>query len=413
MRYNLGYIDKYSIEAAGSVIENIPMYRVVFKRPIDPVRLEAAVIRAIAAFPLFGTKVEFDKEYYLRTNDKPLCIGHYAENERPNTLGKNTNDYPWRIIYDNCTLCFEWLHGISDGIGALAFLKQILLCYFGHDPESKSLNFLLAPGLEGFIDRKEKGVGFKKDPDGFPFRKFPTLHKGYKTDCHCLRADTAELLTLARSVNSSIAPILSILFSQALRLHLPKNMKNRNVACNIVIDLRRTLHYETMHNCVDLKRITYIDEYDKMSFADVAGIYKSILDRARVTPNLIRSITERISLFKAYHIFPSRKWLKFCVNLVGYIFKNTDCNIGLTYPGKIDLPPEVSDNIEDFDFKLWHDFGHCVLAAVDFKGRFTLNISENFAEKGVVEDFIRLSRDLGIHWVETECSVFEQTHFEE
>lgn len=121
MRYNLGYLDKYSIEAVGTSIENIPMYRAVLKNVVDPIRLEEAARNAIEAFPLFGTKVEFDKEYYLRTNDKPIVIGHYKEDERPNTIGKNTNDYPWRIIYYDRTICFEWLHVLSDGIGALSF----------------------------------------------------------------------------------------------------------------------------------------------------------------------------------------------------------------------------------------------------------------------------------------------------
>lgn len=195
-------------------------------------------------------------------------------------------------------------------------------------------------------------------------------------------------------------------------MHLPEKMKNRNVSCNIVLDIRRSLKYETMHNCVDLKRVTYVDEYDNMSFTAVAQRYKAILDNARKKPNMIRSVTERISLFKAYHIFTSRKWLHLAATIIGGIFKNIDCNIGLTYPGKVEFPPEVMENIECFDFKLWHDFGHCVLSPVDFNGKFILHICENFVEKGVVEDFIELSRKLGIHWTETECSVFEQTHFD-
>ncbi|MCQ2413317.1 MAG: hypothetical protein MJ082_00780 [Clostridia bacterium] len=413
MRYNLGYVDKYPIEAAGTPIENAPMYRATFKRPVDPIRLEAAARNALTAFPLFATRVEFDREYYLRTNEEPLVILNVTEKERPKTFGKNTNGYPWRLIYDGRTVCFEWLHGVSDGMGALSFFKQILLCYFGFEPQTRSMNFLVAPGLEPFIDRKEKGEDFSVDPGGFRTRAFPTKYKDYRTDCHCLYTDTAEVLRLARTAHSSVTPILVILFSQAIRMHLPKKLKNRNVACNFVFDLRRILRYETMHNCVDLKRITYTDEYDKMSFSAVASRYKEILDHARLTPNIVRSLTERIRLFRSYHIFPNRKWIKFCVNIVGTAFKNTDCNIGITYPGKVDFPPEVSDNLENFDFLLWHDFGQCVLAAVDFNGRFNLNIAENFVEKGVVEDFIALSRNLGIHWKEVENSVFEQSHFEE
>ena len=63
MRYNLGLMDQYPIEAAGSTIENNPMYRVFFKQPIDPIRLEEAFLKAIKSYPLFCTKVAFDQEY--------------------------------------------------------------------------------------------------------------------------------------------------------------------------------------------------------------------------------------------------------------------------------------------------------------------------------------------------------------
>jgi len=413
MRYNLGYIDKYPLEAVGSSVENIPMFRAVFTRPIDPVRLEEAARNAIISYPLFGTKVEFDREYYLRTNELPLVILNCKEDERPDTLGKNTNYYPWRLCYDDCTLIFEWLHGITDGMGALSFFKQVLLCYFGYKPEQRSLNFMVAPGLEPFIDRKEKGINFSTDPAGFSFRKFPPLYNDYRTDMHHLVCDTSELLSLSKNTNSSVSLIIPIIFSRALRLHLPKEMKNRNVACNIALDLRRTLRYETQHNCVDLKRITYIDEYDNMSFTDVAKRYKEKLDNARLVPNIVRSLTERVALFSSYHLFPSRLWLKFCSKIIGKIFKNTDCNIGITYAGKVELPPEVAENIESLDLKVWHDFGQCCLSALDYNDCFHLHVAENFKEKGVVEDFMRMSSDLGIHWKVIDRSVFKQTHFVE
>ena len=44
---------------------------------------------------------------------------------------------------------------------------------------------------------------------------------------------------------------------------------------------------------------------------------------------------------------------------------------------------------------------------------FNLNVSENFVEKGIVEDFIEISRSYGIHWEMIAKGEFEQAHFEE
>jgi len=414
MRYNLGYMDKYPIEAAGSTIENNPMYRVVFKRPIDPIRLEGAVYEALKNYPLFKTSVEFDKEYYLLTNDRQIRLFNVKEADRSKNFGKNTNGYPWQLCYFEDKLTFEWLHGVSDGVGALNFLENILCHYFGVSPEVEKYNYLVAPGLEPFFDTKEKGKDFQVDPEGFSFKKFPKIeNRGYKTDCHELRANTEEVVKCAKLNCCSVAPLITILYSKAIRMHLPAELKNKNVACNVVLDLRRSLNYETMHNCVEYKRLTYTDHHDTLSFRSVCEDYKEKLDRGRIEQNVVRAITERVNTFKAYHILPFKGFLKFCVKLVGIVLKDVDCNFVFTYPGKISMPNEVMDGIENIDFKVWHDFGECIISAVDFKGKFNLNISENYAEKGIVEDFIKLSSEYGIHWEELAYGEFEQAHFEE
>ena len=93
--------------------------------------------------------------------------------------------------------------------------------------------------------------------------------------------------------------------------------------------------------------------------------------------------------------------------------KHTDCNFQVTYLGKMGLPPEVRDKVDDISVKEWNDFGECTICCLDNDGRFNLGITENFVEKGVVEDFIKLSRDVGIYWTEIESSVYTQAHYQE
>jgi len=413
MRYNLGCMDKYPIEAACSVIENCPLYKVTFNNFIDPIKLEAAVLKALDSYPLFKTQVRFDHEYYLRTNNKPLVILECKEEDRPKTFGKNTNGYPFRICYYQKEMCFEWQHGITDGSGAIDFLKQILLSYFDCDTDNRSNNFLVAPGLEPFFDKKEKGKNFEEDPLGFRNKDFKPERKGYTTNCHKIVCDTEEILRVTHLCKTSITTCIAILFSQALRLHLPQDIKNRNVAVNIDMDLRKTLNYETMHNCIEIKRLTYTDEYDKMSFTSIGKIYKEKLDNARVPENIVRILTDRVKTFRWVHCLPGRPLLRLCYKIGGPIFKHSDSNLTITYPGRLDLPEDIMKKIDNLELKVWHDIGECMIAAVDFKGKFTLQITENYIEKGIVEDFIKLAKKVGIHFKNLGCSEFTQSHFVE
>lgn len=90
--------------------------------------------------------------------------------------------------------------------------------------------------------------------------------------------------------------------------------------------------------------------------------------------------------------------------------KHTDSNFVFTYFGKMDLGEEVMKGIRDFTFRSWTDFGECNLAAIDFDGTLVLNICENFYNKKVIQDFIDLCDEVGIHFeVEREYE-YEQAN---
>lgn len=222
MHYKLGYMDKYPLEVVGSVMENTPMIKVTLKEAINHDKLVEAVKKAITVWPLYGTQVAFNKEYYLETNTQDIVILETEEYDRPSTLGKNTHNYPWRITHNQYTLSLEWAHCVTDGVGSLDFLKQVLACYYDYEPEEKDFAALLGLGLEPFNNPHEKGQQYHVDPAGFSFKKFPLKYKDYRTDCHTLSADTSELVSLAHETHSSVACILAILWSKALRNHLPQ-----------------------------------------------------------------------------------------------------------------------------------------------------------------------------------------------
>ena len=413
MRYNLGLMDMYPIEASGTNIENDPLFRIIFKDKVDPVKLEDAVYKAIRLHPLFGTKVCFDRNYYLVTNNRPIKIINSSEKNRPRKFGKATNDYPWQMCWDENIVTFEWCHGITDGMGAMEFIETILSFYCGAKTPEVPRRIQLGPGLEPFVDKSEKGENFSIDPKGFSIKDFPAFKRGYKTDCHVLKADISEVLSCSKENETTVAPILSILLSKAIKNNLPERAKNRNVACNIVLDLRRPLAYETMHNCVEYKRVTYQDKHDNMSFKEVAKEYKSILDNARIPANVVRAITERVSMFKAYHILKPKCLRKLALRIIGFFMKDTDCNCVMTYLGKTNTPKEVLEMVEDIQVCCWHDFGECIMACVDYNGILTANICENFINKGIIADFIKLSSMVGINWNYMGCSTFEQAQFVE
>ena len=406
-RYQLGVMDLFPIAINKTCMENSPFFKVQFVEKVDVERLYNAVKCALKDHPLFGCTIVYDKQYYLEEHDKDFSFYNVNEENRPLIYGDATNGFLWQICYDDYHVIFEWCHAISDGRGGYEFFASILSHYFNVErPVELNLNL----GLESLYDKKEEGIPQKKQPNGFKAKHMPYMKRGYRTDCHILKVPMKEVLSVSKKNDSSPAAVLPPLFAMAMRKNLSERIKNRNVCCNVIIDCRTPMKFKTMHNCVLSKKITYIDEYDKLDFALVSTIYRSLIDLAVQPENIVCEATKMVDTIKSLVSIKPRFLQKAVTNIVTKSMKHTDSNFVLTYLGKMDLGEEVMKGISDFSFRSWTDFGECNLAAADFSGTLVLNICENFYDKKVIKDFIDICNEVGIHFeIESEYE-YEQAN---
>ena len=407
MKYPLGVMDLYPISANKTPMENNPFFQVKLKEPVDAERLYAAVKQSLGKHPLFACTLRYEKGYYLETNEKEFLLIHAAEENRPLAFGDATNGFLWQMCYDQYTISFEWCHAISDGKGAFAFFSSVLCLYFGVD---RSVAPALELGLESLYDKEEKGIPEKKQEKGFVANALPFFKRGYKTDCHILKAPMSEVLATAKKSDSSPAAVLPPLVSMALRKHINPRAKNKNVRCSVVIDCRGPMGFQTMHNCILSKNITYVDRYDTMDFALVSTVYRSLLDLAVQRENIVKAATEFIDTVGPLVSIRPRFLQKVLAKVVFGVMKHSECNFVFTYLGRVDLPDEVMSGLADFNFRSWPDFGECNVAAIDFGGTLILNICENFQDKQIIPDLIDICSAAGIHFETVGELSFEQAN---
>ena len=407
MKYKLGVMDLYPIAANKTQIENNPFLQAKLKEPVDTNRLYAAVKQTLSEYPLFACTLRYEKGYYLETNEKDFSLISASEENRPLAFGDATNGFLWQICYDQYTISFEWCHAISDGRGGFSFFSSVLCHYFGVE---RAVEPSLELGLESFYDKAEKGIPQKKQEPGFTANAIPFIKRGYRTDCHILKAPMSEVLTAAKKSDSSPAAVLPPLVSMALRKHMDPKVKNKNVSCNVVIDCRGPMRFQTMHNCIISKNITYIDRYDTMDFSLVSTIYRALLDLAVQQENIVKAATETVDMIKPIVAVKPRFLQKALAKVVAGVMKHSESNFTFTYLGRMDLPEEVMSGLADFNFRSWTDFGECNVAAVDFCGTLILNICENYQDKNIIPDLIDICNTVGIHFETVDEITFEQAN---
>ena len=180
MRYELGNMDRYSMAANGTVMENASFFKATLDDSVDAARLLSAVKTTLQYHPLFRCKMMYDKQYYLEDNDNPeIPIFHTDTEHRPKELGKNTNGYLFQICYDENTVSFEWCHAITDGRGAIRFFSNILDSYFGVEMPEVPAEFPLALGYESVYDKSVKPIGQIKQPNGFKAKDMKAVKNGF------------------------------------------------------------------------------------------------------------------------------------------------------------------------------------------------------------------------------------------
>ena len=112
-------------------------------------------------FPLFKTRIVFDKGCFLERNDEPILIFNEDDHDKAFTWKTGTNGYPWKLSYYGDQIIIRWCHAVTDGRGTEEFLKAVLYLYYG---STFSVEPALELGLEPFADKKEKGLPQKNSP---------------------------------------------------------------------------------------------------------------------------------------------------------------------------------------------------------------------------------------------------------
>lgn len=406
MRYKIDTMDLYTVAVNKTVMENCAFISMTFDEVIDGVRLKQAIKNAFRYHPLFGCKLVKDKEYFLETNNKEFEVLNVKEEDRPKIFGHCSNDFLFQFSYYEKTVAFEWCHVVSDGKGAMAFLCSVYSFYFGIEQEPVPKEFPMNRLYNEYYDKNAKPFAYKEVGPGFRPSDLPVIKRGYKCKIHTVILSTPDIIRISKKADASPVALLVPLFSQAIRKNLPADAKRKDVTCGIVIDIRKPLNRQTMHNAIINKVVTYNDKIDKFDLDTICTMYRSILDLACLEDNIKYRITKDsndIRLFMALKHFGLNK-------ITARILKGSMNNIACTYLGKMDWNEELQKHIKFVDFRSWPDVAEGVFAAIGFGNNIIINVAENYANRNIVPDFVNCCQKLGIKTEYRTPFIFEQAN---
>lgn len=336
----------------------------ILKSPVKYKSLKEAVSITSGRFPYFNVSLGSGLFWhYLEFNGSQPRI--LAEEETPCTaFAVSRKDEPlYRIVVRSNRISVEFIHILTDGSGALEYLKSLLYTYFSLSGNKlNDTGEILLPGTP--VSKEEYEDGYLKF-----FRKLPPpakLDKAWhlpfqlnqRPRLKVLHAEikTAELLELSRRYKVSITEyFLAVYFYSLQTIFIAQNENERKrrrkvLRIELPVNMRNKVSSRTMRNFslfvlpeIDLRLGTYTFE----------EILTSVYHQLRISSDvkqISRSLSKNVSYEKLFLIRILPLFIKKLAIAAIYRGLASKRFTGIvTNLGNVSLPQDMADLIDNFE----------------------------------------------------------------
>ncbi|HKL59469.1 MAG TPA: hypothetical protein VJ863_06180 [Sphaerochaeta sp.] len=337
--------------------------------------------------------------YYLSPNHKSPVL--YEEGSYPSARIslKDNNGYLFKVLYSKHRIALECFHALTDGSGALVYLKMIVSEYcriadIADAPFEGSLDFAAKPTEQEFSDPFQHF--YDKDIPGSPSTGRAYHRKGTGSyddrvkvisamvDANVLRSRCKDR---GYTITVYLASILVMAFQEFQKHEVPKQKKRKPIKLSVPMNLRNIFHFDTMRNFTLFAVPGIEPALGEYTFEDI--LKKIHLDMALSQDSKkIRSQIKR-NVGGERHIL-----MRFAPTAIkNPLFKLLSDSLGddlysavISNLGYVKVPQELESSISRMDFYLCPGKMNKVsLAVIGFKDKVVINFSSFFNNDTALE----------------------------
>ena len=298
-------------------VSNVYRLSVTLKEDIEQELLQKALNKVLPYFDVFKMKLKKGLFwYYFETNHKPT----------PKVLPENTypcmyinpytnNEFLFRVTYYEKRINLEVFHVLTDGSGALTFLKELTYQYLRYKhPELKELNNHILQAdtsldsEDSYVKNYKKSAkkGYKTEKaviikgEKLPVNNFGIIHGYIKVD---------ELKGIAKRYGLTINQLLVGTFIWSVYKEYLKCMPcDKPISACVPVNLRPYFNSDTTKNFFAVVSAVFKPTKESYTYQEVLAIVKESLDKQVNRENLEK-------LF-SYNVSNEKNWVLRVVPLV-------------------------------------------------------------------------------------------------
>ena len=390
---------------------NVFRQSVTLTDKVDKAVLDSALEITVKRFPSIAARLRKGLFwYYLQQIDSPPPIAQEYSYPLTYMSKSEMRKCAFRVIVYQNRIAVEFFHSLTDGTGALVFLKNLVAQYLelrydiSIPCEDGIVDRTASPTEEELEDCFSKNAGrvpaSRKDTDAW--RMSGEACKDGLLNLTCFQAPTQEALQLAHKYNVTLTVFMSAVMMKALlNLQNEKNpniMRHKRIKLLIPVNLRSLFPSNTLRNFA-MYTIPEIDpRLGDYSFVEICRIVEHKMG-AEITPKHMSSVIatnvndEKNTLLRLVPLPIKNAVMKAVFNSVG---ERKSC-LTLSNLGRVKIPEIMAKYILRFDFILGVQAAapyNCGM--LSFADTLYINFIRNIKEPGLERHFFSVLKEVGL-----------------
>lgn len=372
--------------------------------PVQVPVLQQALDLTMESFPLFRSVLKHGLFWYYfeKTALQPVVEPEYRPPCGP-LYDSNSRNLLFEVTCYKNRINLEVYHALTDGTGALEFIRTLVCQYMGLlHPEIRDD---ILPDMEYDASDSEKGEdSFLKYYD--PKRKTSSSKQGPSAQLRGIRVPEGRLkiiegimpvkqaIALAKSHQTTLTVLLTAMMLMAFSEEIPSRNLRRPVYLSVPVNLRNYFDSETARNFFGVINVGYNFSSGSGDLEDVIQTVKDAFQRELTAERLSQRMT---ALSRAEHNLVLRALplsLKDIILKIANRISAKDSAGSISNLGKIDLPEAIRPFIRRFDVFVSTDkLQACVCS---YGKELTVSFTSAFRSTNVQKNFFRLLTSSGV-----------------
>ena len=362
---------------------------------IDKKALQEAVNKTVNNIPLFTSTIKkgFFWYYLEQTKIQPI-----VSEEQTNPCEELNGELLFQVTYYQKRINLEVYHALTDGTGALEFLKSLVKNYLLIiHPVDNLLNINDLSTVEQENDGFEKyynpSYKFKIKPNRMAYHlKSKRYSEGRLKIIEGL-TNVQELIKIAKKYQTTITIYLTSILIKSIIETMSIRDYNKPIVITVPVNLRQYYNFKTMRNFFNVITV----KYDNPSNSDLENIISSVSQQFAdyLKSNNIKETMNKLAFLE--HFFILRLvplFIKDIVMRVGYGISRKYQTMALSNIGIIKMPIELEKYIDYFT--VYTSTDSIQICVCSYKDKISLAFSSHYLNSEIEKNFFRLLSNQGL-----------------